>query len=110
MAAKKRKRLIWVTLTMIVLASAAVVSVKALGGKPAKIDPEKLAKVERIDLARSVVATGKVQPVTQVANAMRDLLSGAPAGAPAWHAVLWCLGIMVGSIALAGALFRRRTR
>src|SRR3984957_480706 len=66
MAAKKRKRLIWVTLTMIVLASAAVVSVKALGGKPTKIDPEKLAKVERIDLARSVVATGKVQPVTQV--------------------------------------------
>src|SRR3984957_20655215 len=66
MAAKKRKRLIWVTLTMIVLASAAVVSVKALGGKPAKIDPEKLARVERIDLTRSVVATGKIQPVTQV--------------------------------------------
>src|ERR1700733_12633498 len=66
MAAKKRKRLIWVALTIVVLASAAVVSVKALGGKPAKIDPEKLAKVERIDLARSVVATGKVQPVTQV--------------------------------------------
>jgi len=66
MAAKKRKRLIWVTLTIIVLASAAVVSVKAIGGKAVKIDPEKLAKVERIDLARSVVATGKVQPVTQV--------------------------------------------
>ena len=31
-----------------------------------KIDAEKLAKVERIDLARSVVATGKIQPVTQV--------------------------------------------
>jgi len=66
MAAKTRKRLIWVTLTIVVLAGAAVVSVKALGGKPVKIDPEKLAKVERIDLARSVVATGKVQPVTQV--------------------------------------------
>ena len=66
MAAKKRKRLIWITLTIVLLAAAAVVSVKALGGKPAKIDPEKLAKVERIDLARSVVATGKVQPVTQV--------------------------------------------
>jgi HlyD family secretion protein len=66
MAAKKRKRLIWVSLTILVLAGAGVVTVKALGGKPAKIDPEKLAKVERIDLARSVVATGKVQPVTQV--------------------------------------------
>src|SRR6202044_1592883 len=66
MAAKKKKRLIWVSLTILVLAGAGVVTVKALGGKPAKIDPEKLAKVERIDLARSVVATGKVQPVTQV--------------------------------------------
>jgi HlyD family secretion protein len=66
MAAKKRKRFIWIGLTIAVLAGAAVVSVKAIGGKPAKIDPEKLAKVERIDLARSVVATGKVQPVTQV--------------------------------------------
>ena len=66
MAAKKRKRILWVTLTLLVLASAAIFSLKAINSKPAKIDPEKLAKVERIDLARSVVATGKVQPVTQV--------------------------------------------
>src|ERR1700735_5233452 len=66
MAAKKRKRLLWVTLTLLVLASAAFFSLKAINNKPTKIDPEKLAKVERTDLARSVVATGKVQPVTQV--------------------------------------------
>jgi HlyD family secretion protein len=48
------------------LGGAAMVSVKALSSKPEKIDPEKIAKVERIDLARSVVATGKIQPVTQV--------------------------------------------
>ena len=66
MAAKKRRRVLWVTLTMLVLGSAAFFSLKAINNKPAKIDPEKLAKVERIDLARSVVATGKVQPVTQV--------------------------------------------
>lgn len=66
MAAKKRRRYIWVTLTLVVLGGAAIVSLKAIGGKPAKIDPEKIAKVERIDIARSVVATGKVQPVTQV--------------------------------------------
>jgi len=66
MAAKKRKRILWVTLTLLVLGSAAFFSLKAIGNKPAKIDPEKLSKVERIDLARSVVATGKVQPVTQV--------------------------------------------
>jgi len=42
------------------------VSVKAFGRKPTKIDPDKLAKVERQDLARSVVATGKIEPVRQV--------------------------------------------
>ncbi len=31
-----------------------------------KIDPTKLGKVERADLAKSVVATGKVQPITKV--------------------------------------------
>ncbi len=31
-----------------------------------KIDPSKLAKVERHDLAKSVVATGKVEPITKV--------------------------------------------
>lgn len=44
----------------------AAISVHAIGSKPAKIDAEKLARVERMDLARSVVATGKIQPVTQV--------------------------------------------
>ncbi len=37
-----------------------------MGHTPTKIDPEKIAKVERMDLARSVVATGKIQPVRQV--------------------------------------------
>jgi HlyD family secretion protein len=66
MAAKKRKRLVWAALTVVVLAAAAGFSLRALNNKPAKIDAEKLSKVERIDLARSVVATGKIQPVTQV--------------------------------------------
>ncbi|MDQ1470699.1 MAG: HlyD family secretion protein [Bryobacterales bacterium] len=66
MATKKRKRLLWVGLTIIVVAAVAGVSLRAIGGKPPKIEQEKLAKVERIDLARSVVATGKIQPVTQV--------------------------------------------
>lgn len=66
MAAKKRRRFIWVTLTLLVLGSAAFFSLKALSTKPVKIDAEKLVQAERIDLARSVVATGKVQPVSQV--------------------------------------------
>src|SRR5271155_3063211 len=66
MAARKRGKIIWITLILTVLGAGGFFGMKAIGKKPVKIDPEKLAKVERIDLARSVVATGKVQPVTQV--------------------------------------------
>ena len=66
MATRKRKRFLWVTLTLLVLAAGAGITLRAISSKPTKIDAEKLAKVERIDLARSVVATGKIQPVTQV--------------------------------------------
>jgi HlyD family secretion protein len=66
MASKKRGRILWVTLTLLVLSGAAFFSIKALNNKPVKIDNEKIAKAERIDLARSVVATGRIQPVTQV--------------------------------------------
>ena len=66
MATKKRKRFLWISLTLIVLATAAGLTLRALNSKPVKIDAEKMSKVERTDLARSVVATGKIQPVTQV--------------------------------------------
>src|SRR3954447_17115791 len=66
MATQKRKRFLWAGLTLVTLAAVAAISLRAIGSKPAKIEPEKLATVERIDLARSVVATGKIQPVTQV--------------------------------------------
>ena len=46
------------------------------------------------------------QPVSQVADTMRTLLTGA-GGAPAWSAIAWSLGIAAGSIALAAVLFRR---
>ena len=50
------------------------------------------------------------QPATAVIDAIRSSLTGAGAGAAAWHAVLWSLGIIVCSIALSGVLFRRRAR
>lgn len=50
------------------------------------------------------------QPVTQVIDTIRSLLGGTPAGASAWYALAWSLGIIAGSILLAGILFRRRTR
>jgi HlyD family secretion protein len=61
----RKRRLLWL-LTVPVLILGAFFTLKAVGHTPAKIDPEKLAKVERADLARSVVATGKIQPVREV--------------------------------------------
>jgi HlyD family secretion protein len=48
------------------LGCVAFFSLKALTNAPATIDPERLARVERMDLARSVVATGKIEPTTKV--------------------------------------------
>ncbi len=53
-------------MALVGLAGAAFFSLRAVSRTPAKIEPEKLAAVTRIDLARSVVATGKIQPTTQV--------------------------------------------
>ncbi len=50
----------------VALGTVSFYSVKAIGRKPVKIDPDKIATVQRIDLTRSVVATGKIQPVRQV--------------------------------------------
>lgn len=61
----KRKR--WWLLALIpVFVVAAIFSKKAFGSKPAVIDPDRIAKVESGNLTRSVVATGKIQPVRQV--------------------------------------------
>jgi len=67
MANPKKRSRAWILLALLpVFAIAIFFSVRALSRTPLRIDPEKLVKVERIDLARSVVATGKIQPVTQV--------------------------------------------
>src|SRR5947209_3892560 len=66
MPARKRRYFLWITPTALILVGLSVFAAKSMWTKPVKIDQEKLAKVERIDLTRSVVATGKIQPVTQV--------------------------------------------
>jgi len=67
MANRKRGPFRWILLGLtLILGGVAFFSLRGIGRTPAKIDPEKLAAVERIDLVRSVVATGKIQPVTQV--------------------------------------------
>ena len=65
MAKRKKRGLVWIGLALVLVTGGAF-SFKALSHTPVKIDAEKLAKVEKTDLARSVVATGKIQPVTQV--------------------------------------------
>jgi len=63
---KKRKRRIWWigTSIFVVLLIGGIVT-KATSSST-KIDPTKIATVEKGDLAKSVVATGKVQPITKV--------------------------------------------
>ncbi len=64
---RKSKRKVWIWGGVIVLVVAAILGAAvAASGSNAKIEPSQLAKVERGDIARSVVATGKVQPITKV--------------------------------------------
>ena len=62
----KSKRWIWITVLLLIFGGGGYFSLKAFRRTPRKIDPEKLAKVERIDLTRSVVATGKIEAATKV--------------------------------------------
>jgi len=62
---KRRKRIILLTSIAVGLALVIVGASAAL--RPNRtIDPDKLATVERSDIARSVVATGKIEPLTKV--------------------------------------------
>ncbi len=61
----KKKRWIILTIVAVAVVALVIVAVAATRGGT-KIDPTKLAKVERGDLAKSVVATGKVTPITKV--------------------------------------------
>jgi HlyD family secretion protein len=62
---KRRKRLIYggIGLVLVLLVAGGLIAATHGG---TKIDPAKLQKVEKGDLAKSVVATGKVTPITKV--------------------------------------------
>jgi ABC-2 type transport system permease protein len=49
------------------------------------------------------------QPITPVIEAVRSFLTGTPLGGSGWVALAWCCGLLLGSFALATALYRRRT-
>ena len=63
--ARQRRRWFWVTAAVLLLL-AVVFSTAHVFSSNATIDPSRLAVVERGDIARSVVATGKVQPLAKV--------------------------------------------
>jgi HlyD family secretion protein len=62
---KRRKRLIYGGIALLIVLLIAGGLIAATHGGT-KIDPSKLQKVEKGDLAKSVVATGKVTPITKV--------------------------------------------
>jgi HlyD family secretion protein len=65
-ALKKRKRF-WIWLgsgALVVVVMLGVMAARLVKGS--QIDPNRIARVERGDVARSVVATGKIQPITKV--------------------------------------------
>jgi HlyD family secretion protein len=62
---KKRRRRIYMGIGAAVVVLAVVGIVSASRSKT-EIDPSKLATAEKGDIARSVVATGKIQPLTKV--------------------------------------------
>jgi len=62
---KKKRRWIWIAGSIAgVVIIVTVAAAMSRGGT--KLDPSKLAKVERGDLAKSVVATGKIEPIIKV--------------------------------------------
>jgi len=61
----KKKKFIILAVVAVAVVALVIVAVAATRGGT-KIDPTKLAKVEKGDLAKSVVATGKVTPITKV--------------------------------------------
>ncbi len=62
---KRRKKFIYggIALGLVLLIAGGLIAATRGG---TKIDPSKLQKVEKGDLAKSVVATGKVTPITKV--------------------------------------------
>jgi HlyD family secretion protein len=62
---RRRKRLIW-SAAVVLLIGGAFFGLKAALKPSNAIDPSKLAPIERGDIARSVVATGKIQPLAKV--------------------------------------------
>ncbi len=66
MARKKSRKFIILFLLLVVVVAAGVYTVSVMSRPASEIDPSRLTTVQRGDLARSVVAIGKIEPVSKV--------------------------------------------
>jgi HlyD family secretion protein len=69
---KRNRRLGLVGVAVVILAVFGVMAARSDGKT---LDPSRLATVEKGDLARSVVATGKIQPLTKLAPSRAKVLN-----------------------------------
>src|SRR5262249_2214394 len=66
MALRTSRRSLYIGIAIALVAIGGAAGFATLKGAPAEIDASKLATVERGTMARSVVATGKIEPITKV--------------------------------------------
>src|SRR5262249_60735430 len=63
---KKSRKLWWILGALAILTGLGVTGFAVLSRPKNEIDPSRLATAERGDIARSVVATGRIEPITKV--------------------------------------------
>ncbi len=63
---KKSRKLFWISGALIILSGLGVTGFVVMSRPTGEIDSSRLAAVERGDIARSVVATGRIEPITKV--------------------------------------------
>jgi HlyD family secretion protein len=66
MARTKRRKALWATAAAVVLCCLGVYGYTVLAKPASAVDTSRVVRVERGDLARSVVATGKIEPIAKV--------------------------------------------
>jgi HlyD family secretion protein len=66
MAKKKSRKYVYLSVALVAVAGVTIYALTAMSGAKAEIDPSRLVTVERGDLARSVVATGRIEPISKV--------------------------------------------
>jgi HlyD family secretion protein len=63
---KKSRKFLWIFGALVILAGLGVTGFVVMSRPANEIDSSRLATVERGDIARSVVATGRIEPITKV--------------------------------------------